>query len=1085
MARYFDDPTGLFLFGNMPNVLDLSSTRNFASLSSESASQALPTMILPAIDSISWGKLSFMDGDDYASDATTTGTAAPDTTSQGVFENDIDVDWFALNVVAGQTYVVRYDEFFQGYLDIVDANGNRVAGAFTDVDFDTFENLLTFTAPQSGTLYISAEANAFDTTGLPVEFPVSYSFNVEEQGEQAPDLAGDDTTTGTAFLGQAIIGDYENDPDVDWYQIDFSAAQTFVLLGDFGDTSAVRLYDSNSNEIDVDDFVSNIGDSVVLRAPDAGTYYISFESNGFGGDFDVTPFAVPDDVGDDAASSGSIAPGQTVLGIGDTVGDADWYGFTASSSGVQFYVDSGDTRAFSMSIIDSDGNEAFLSLIDTETVDGYARQYYSFNAVEGEDYFVIMTESLSQSDSAYRLTYFENTNDDYAGDTSTSGFLLPDLPEAGTHEISGEEDWFAFDAVQGQRYVVRVQTDDDSFESVNFYDADGNIYFEGTGTSFTPDGRLFFFEATNTGTYYAGVSGTGPAGTQYTVSLESSPDVHGSTVQTAFAISDGTVLTGAIDYEGDKDWFEIQLGAGELWSFALDNNSDLQYEFGLFDADGNEIFNQSSRDIESNGDETLSVIADQSGTYFVGVTSFSRSGGSYELTARELFDDYASDASTTGVFDASGSAQGRLQIVGDTDWFAITVAAGDTYDFSLDIDADFGIGGLTVRNADGEEVNLPGQVSTSNGTTLTFNTGGTYYVQVGTPIAFSPGHGANLSYRVTADHVIDEAGDTAATAGTLAPGQIIDGRLSNGIDVDWFAFDATAGDIIEFATSSVENFLTFNIYDASGEAIVPANAGPIEILISGTYYLGINNEFSNDGLVNYTIGLSTADAPVVTFDDLDNTVAGTSASEGFIGLGGSDIMDGGGGDDSLSGGLGDDILIGGEGNDTLSGGSGADKFVFAVGDGLDVITDFNASEDTIELALSPYMSMSQLRAMLTQHDGYVLMDMGGGDSVRFEGLTVADFTAENFTLTGISEDGAGPFRDPNDLRKELIDTSSSSDKKNPPVMEVFDAGADGLALDAAIEALNANVLSPDEILTPEGVFDIYYGLYADPLFEVV
>ena len=50
------------------------------------------------------------------------------------------------------------------------------------------------------------------------------------------------------------------------------------------------------------------------------------------------------------------------------------------------------------------------------------------------------------------------------------------------------------------------------------------------------------------------------------------------------------------------------------------------------------------------------------------------------------------------------------------------------------------------------------------------------------------------------------------------------------------------------------------------------------------------------------------------------------------------------GADKLFGDAGNDTLNGGKGNDTLTGGAGADVFVYATGDGNDVITDYTTQD---------------------------------------------------------------------------------------------------------------------------------------------
>ena len=91
---------------------------------------------------------------------------------------------------------------------------------------------------------------------------------------------------------------------------------------------------------------------------------------------------------------------------------------------------------------------------------------------------------------------------------------------------------------------------------------------------------------------------------------------------------------------------------------------------------------------------------------------------------------------------------------------------------------------------------------------------------------------------------------------------------------------------------------------------------------------------------------------------------GTSNPDTLNGGQGDDILFGNGGADTLNGGAGFDILIGGAGADNLTGGAGNDKFVILSGDspaviggsgnngtisGFDVITDFNPSQDKLNL----------------------------------------------------------------------------------------------------------------------------------------
>lgn len=124
-----------------------------------------------------------------------------------------------------------------------------------------------------------------------------------------------------------------------------------------------------------------------------------------------------------------------------------------------------------------------------------------------------------------------------------------------------------------------------------------------------------------------------------------------------------------------------------------------------------------------------------------------------------------------------------------------------------------------------------------------------------------------------------------------------------------------------------------------------------------------------------------ADNINLTGNDLDNAITGNS---------GNNVINGGNGNDSLSGGSGDDTLIGGAGNDTLTGGSGADTFVFAMGSGQDRITDFNTTEDKLDLnAYSDINTAAELFPYATNSGVNMVVDFGSGNIITFNNMQVA------------------------------------------------------------------------------------------------
>lgn len=81
----------------------------------------------------------------------------------------------------------------------------------------------------------------------------------------------------------------------------------------------------------------------------------------------------------------------------------------------------------------------------------------------------------------------------------------------------------------------------------------------------------------------------------------------------------------------------------------------------------------------------------------------------------------------------------------------------------------------------------------------------------------------------------------------------------------------------------------------------------------------------------------------------NDTLRGGTGKDKLFGSSGKDYLDGGEGNDSLNGGSGNDTLYGGAGKDTLFGGTGKDIFVYVSGTGNDVIKDYTAGQDKIQI----------------------------------------------------------------------------------------------------------------------------------------
>lgn len=140
-----------------------------------------------------------------------------------------------------------------------------------------------------------------------------------------------------------------------------------------------------------------------------------------------------------------------------------------------------------------------------------------------------------------------------------------------------------------------------------------------------------------------------------------------------------------------------------------------------------------------------------------------------------------------------------------------------------------------------------------------------------------------------------------------------------------------------------------------------------------------------------------------------NHIIGTPSADTILGYGGNDILEGGGGNDLLRGGAGNDTLYGGDGADRLFGGRGSDMlfggagndiFLFANGDGKDVIGDFSAGD---LVKITGYASAQSL----TQVGDDVVMTLSARDTITFSHATLATVQAGLQFGTGSVGGGTG------------------------------------------------------------------------------
>lgn len=243
--------------------------------------------------------------------------------------------------------------------------------------------------------------------------------------------------------------------------------------------------------------------------------------------------------------------------------------------------------------------------------------------------------------------------------------------------------------------------------------------------------------------------------------------------------------------------------------------------------------------------------------------------------------------------------------------------------------------------------------------------------------------GPNGAMQLT-DHVLDTLGtrfDGVSQMETVAyndRGYVAVAGGDDGVSVFELARD---GQLLHLATIADSTETTLDAVSALSFS-----------LINGELHLVVASG-AEAGLSAFTLDVSDRVAPQI----------GTNAAEALAGSSGDDFLHGGAGNDTLTGSVGDDFLSDGAGSDLLTGGDGADRFILIGDNQADTISDFDITQDSIDLSGWPFLrSMSQLEFHATS-DGAVLrfgeetltLQTANGQPLRFEDVMSLDMIGQS------------------------------------------------------------------------------------------
>ena len=842
---------------------------------------------------------------DYASSTATTGTVAVGSMAGGVIGFDGDRDWFAVSLEAGKAYQIdlKGSSTGDGTLPgaalhgLHDSEGILIPGT-ADNDGGPNSNSRVFFAPDETSIYYVSAGPHGSQQG-------SYTLTVTEIEDDYASYPG---TTGTIAGGNTVAGEIDYEGDRDWFEVAVELGKVYLIDlkgadtgdGTLSDPYLRGIYDSEGNPIaDTADDNSGSGSNsqVFFTAGATDTYYVSAGANGsHTGTYRLrvveTESAV--DYTEDTSTTGTLPVGRTVAGAIAIDGDRDWFAVALMAGNIYLIdlkgADTGDgtlSDPYLRGIYDSQG-KLLPGTTDDNGGDGSnSRVFFAPNAT---DTYYVSAGTVTGQTGSYTISVTKTDfRDDHISDIGTTGeIVVGGTVAAGMIDYSGDRDWFAVALVADNVYRFDLEgkpTDDGTLRNPylrGIYDSRGNL-LPGTTDDNGGDGSnsQVFFAPNATDTYYVSAGGSGDDQGTYRLSVSEIDDDFVSHTGTAGRVTVGGTTTGTTNYRGDRDWFAVPLEQGKAYRFDLkgvetgDGTLRDPYLRGIYDSEGNPIADTADDNGGSGFNSLVDFIADETDTYYVSVGGSGGDQGTYTLSAIEIVDDYASDTTTTGTVEVSESATGSVDVVGDRDWFAVTLEAGKSYRFDLEGEGLLWEGGTLdyarihgIYDSESNRIVDASVIGTFSGgysqAVFTPDEDDTYYVSAG-------GHaGGRGTYTLSVTAIVDDYASDTDTTGTVMVGDSTTGMIEHDGDRDWFAVtldvDTTyrfrvLGRLQEPETNTLWVPQLLGIYDDAGEVVdgTTINDGSIRSRMEfpadapGIYYVSVGTWLSDYG--TYTLSM--------------------------------------------------------------------------------------------------------------------------------------------------------------------------------------------------------------------------------------
>jgi len=311
-------------------------------------------------------------------------------------------------------------------------------------------------------------------------------------------------------------------------------------------------------------------------------------------------------------------------------------------------------------------------------------------------------------------------------------------------------------------------------------------------------------------------------------------------------------------------------------------------------------------------------------------------------------------------------------------------------------------------------------------------------------------------------------------AGTLqVRDHLIDSRFSRFADVQDISVTQVAGQVFVVAGGSDDGLSLLTLLPDGRLVYLDSIASSAAARLDGITRLTAAHAQDALHVLAATQGNGGLAHLSVPMDNIGVVLRGTG---GLAGGGGDDLLVAEAAAGILSGGSGDDILVAGPSGTTMTGGAGADLFVMQSGGGAVRITDFDPSQDRLDL--SDY-------TMLRNPDQLIVTRVTGGARVEFRDEVIVLDSHDGAALAHEDLFGSA-FHGPDRIKFVPSEGTQSSEPEPPPGADP-DSGPipDGVHV-LVIRPAGSNpwLVGADIMFTPDGAAPASLRVDAEGRFDL-